>query len=97
MSEPRFSLGPLEALLQDQDVTAVMADEHQIRYRKDNVTHVSAHTFSSRDALLEVIRNVAQAGGVAISPEQAAVDCVLADGTRVIASLNPAKLELHKA
>lgn len=96
MTRVPIDVGPLEPLLADESVTAIDIDGAGVRCVRHGVMHTTAILFASDDQLRHVIESIVQAGGETISDDRPLAACVLADGTRVRAGLNPLTLSLFK-
>ncbi|MCA9894564.1 MAG: hypothetical protein KC615_16355 [Anaerolineae bacterium] len=97
MAVEKTTFGLLENLLADGKVTAIYVSEDGIRYEKEGALHSSTLDFSSDEARLKLIQEIIKAGNGQLSRETPTVDCILSDGTKVQATLQPLSLELHKA
>ncbi|MGA2034761.1 MAG: ATPase, T2SS/T4P/T4SS family [Thermoguttaceae bacterium] len=86
----QFFLEPIRPLLDDDAVTEIMVNGFDDIYveRRGKLEHTSAR-FSSDDALLSAIHNVAQWVGREISEEHPVLDARLPNGSRVHAIIPP--------
>lgn len=89
-----LGLGPLENLLEDEDVTEIMVNgpDHIFVERKGKLT-LSKVTFTSNEQLVLVIKRIVFPLGRQINESQPYVDARLADGSRVNAVIAPIALD----
>lgn len=83
-------LGPLEAMLADDDVTEIMVNRSNEIYveRKGRLT-LSSTTFTNNNAVLQVIERIITPLGRRIDESSPMVDARLKDGSRVNAIIPP--------
>jgi len=86
----KYFLEPIGSLLDDESVTEIMVNGFDDIFieRHGRLEHTSAR-FSSEDALLSAIHNVAQWVGREINEEHPVLDARLPDGSRVHAVIPP--------
>ena len=96
MSTQPIVLGPLEALLEDSQITAIHIHPAGIRYEKAGQSHDSSLAFESEAQRRQVIDSIVQAGGKTLSTANPVVECVLSDGTRIHAEDAPLSLSMYK-
>lgn len=96
MTDTAIDIGPLEPLLADEAVTAIVIDGAGVRCVRHGAMQTTSILFASDDQLRRVIESIVRAGGETISDDRPIAACVLADGTRVLAGLAPLKLSLFK-
>ena len=84
-------LAPIKALLEDDTVSEVMVNGHNVVFveRKGMIQKVDVH-FSDEQALQAAVRNIAQFVGRKIDEENPTLDARLPNGSRVHAVLPPA-------
>lgn len=89
-----LSLGPLEDLLADQDVSEIMVNGPDIIYieRKGKLT-LSEYTFTSSQQLMGVIERILAPIGRRIDEKSPYTDARLMDGSRVHAIIPPLALD----
>lgn len=87
----RYFLDPLAPFLDDETVTEIMVNGHSEVYveRRGRLEATDAR-FTSEDALLTAVRNVAQWVGREIDDERPVLDARLPNGARVHAIIPPA-------
>lgn len=96
MTDMSIDIGPLEPLLADEAVTAIVIDGTGVRCVRHGAMHSTAILFASDDQLRRVIESIVRAGGETISDDRPVAACVLPDGTRVHAGYFPLTLSLFK-
>jgi pilus assembly protein CpaF len=86
----QYFLDPIKSLLDDQSVSEIMVNGHKEIYveRSGKLIRTDLR-FSSEDALLSAIHNVAQWVGREISEDRPVLDARLPDGSRVHAVIPP--------
>ena len=89
-----IGLGPLEALIDDVDVTEIMVNCHdQIFYEKSGQLYLSDIAFSDDQAVLGAIERIVTPIGRRIDEGSPMVDARLKDGSRVNAVIPPLALK----
>ena len=89
-----IGLGPLEALIDDIDVTEIMVNSHdQIFYEKAGNLYLSDIAFSDDQAVLGAIERIVTPIGRRIDESSPMVDARLKDGSRVNAVIPPLALK----
>ncbi len=89
-----IGLGPLEAILEDEDVTEIMVNSHdQIFYEKAGKLYLSDVAFSDDQAVLGAIERIVTPIGRRIDESSPMVDARLKDGSRVNAVIPPLALK----
>ena len=89
-----IGLGPLEALIADNDVTEIMVNSHdQIFYEKAGKLYLSDVVFSDDQAVLGAIERIVTPIGRRIDESSPMVDARLKDGSRVNAVIPPLALK----
>jgi pilus assembly protein CpaF len=92
--EVKVDLGPLEAILEDGDVTEVMVNGMDGTYivKQGKLLKTDAH-FKSKEHIVQVISSILSMADVTIDPENyPVVDVRMADGSRVNAVFPPVSL-----
>lgn len=85
-----IGLGPLERLLEQEDISEIMVNGHQRIYiERQGKCELSPHVFSSEQALLAVIDRIVSPLGRRIDDSSPMVDARLKDGSRVNAVISP--------
>lgn len=85
-----IGLGPLERLLEQEDISEIMVNGHQQIYiERQGKCELSSYVFSSESALLAVIDRIVSPLGRRIDDSSPMVDARLKDGSRVNAVLSP--------
>jgi pilus assembly protein CpaF len=86
-------LGPLEDLLEDDEVTEIMVNgPDQVYIERAGKLHLAAKTFTDNDSVLAVIERIVSPIGRRIDESQPYVDARLPDGSRVNAIIHPLSL-----
>jgi pilus assembly protein CpaF len=89
-----LGLGPLEALIADNEVTEIMVNSHdQIFYEKAGKLYLSDIVFSDDQAVLGAIERIVTPLGRRIDESSPMVDARLKDGSRVNAVIPPLALK----
>lgn len=89
-----IGLGPLEPMLEDDDITEIMVNAaDEIYYEKDGRLLLSDVTFSSDQAVLYAIERIVTPLGRRIDESSPLVDARLKDGSRVNAIIPPLALK----
>lgn len=85
-----IGLGPLERLLEQEDINEIMVNGHQQIYiERQGKCELSPYRFSSESALLAVIDRIVSPLGRRIDDSSPMVDARLKDGSRVNAVISP--------
>lgn len=86
-----LAIGPLEELLQDQDVLEIFVNgPHQIlTMRSDGSTRLEEGAFATELGLLVAIDRLLRVSGRNLDPDATMLDQRLVDGTRLIATMPP--------
>jgi pilus assembly protein CpaF len=86
-------LGPLEALIAQEDITEIMVNRHdEIYIERGGKLQKSEVTFSSDDAVMSAIERIVSPLGRRIDESSPMVDARLRDGSRVNAIIPPLAL-----
>lgn len=89
-----LGLGPLEALLEDDDVSEIMVNgPTQIFVERKGKLSLSTITFTSNLQLINVIKRIVEPLGRQINEKSPYVDARLQDGSRVNAVIGPIALD----
>lgn len=89
-----LGLGPLEKLLEDDDVSEIMVNgPNQIFMERKGKLALSPVTFTSNLQLVNVIKRIVEPLGRQINEKSPYVDARLKDGSRVNAVINPIALD----
>lgn len=84
MTNPNFDLGPLEAILQDSEVTEIMVNgPYQIYIEKHGELIETDAKFDSEEHLLKIVDTVLRPMGRQLDESNPIVDARLPDGSRV--------------
>lgn len=85
-----IGLGPLERLLEQEDISEIMVNGHQYIYiERQGKCELSGYEFSSESALLATIDRIVSPLGRRIDDSSPMVDARLKDGSRVNAVIAP--------
>lgn len=89
-----IGLGPLERLLEQEDISEIMVNGHQKIYiERQGKCELSPYVFSSESALLAIIDRIVSPLGRRIDDSSPMVDARLKDGSRVNAVINPIAID----
>jgi len=89
-----IGFGPLQALLDDGDVTEVMVNGPSAVYAERNGRILKTDiVFINNEQIIRVIENIVRPLGRTISPDYPAVDARLPDGSRVNAIIPPVAID----
>lgn len=89
-----IGLGPLERLLEQEDLSEIMVNGHQsIFVERQGICEISPYAFSSEAALLAVIDRIVSPLGRRIDDSSPMVDARLQDGSRVNAVIAPIAIQ----
>ncbi|MBI4509418.1 MAG: Flp pilus assembly complex ATPase component TadA [Deltaproteobacteria bacterium] len=89
-----LGLGPIDELLEDEEVSAVLVYQpQQVLVNKGGHWVAGRRGFSSAQALLQAVSRLIAPSGSVPTPENPVVDVRLADGLRVFAVLPPAAVQ----
>ena len=96
MISDTLGYGPLDALLQDNDITEIMCNAYdEIWYERDGRLQRTELTFNDQSQYRQVIEKIVSAVGRRIDESSPMVDARLPDGSRVNAIIPP--LAIHGA
>jgi pilus assembly protein CpaF len=88
-----LGLGPIEDLLEDQEITEIMVNGHkQVYIEKAGKLILTDRTFMNDDSVLAIIERIVSPIGRRIDESQPYVDARLPDGSRVNAIIHPLSL-----
>jgi pilus assembly protein CpaF len=91
-----YFLGPIGAFLEDESVTEIMVNgPDQIYIERRGRLELTSARFSSDDALMSAIHNVAQWVGREINEDRPVLDARLPDGSRVHAVIPSASRRIY--
>lgn len=94
IAENLYGYGPIQPLLDDENVTEVMVNGHRNVFAERNGKLVRTEIqFEDEDHLMRVIQNIVQPLGRRIDAASPSVDARLPDGSRVNAIIPPAAID----
>ena len=89
-----FGLGPLEALMQDPDVSDILVnDPYTVYVERNGRLELTNHIFADEDHLVRIIQRIVGRLGRRIDETSPMVDARLPDGSRVNAIIPPLAIE----
>lgn len=89
-SYPSFSLGPLDPLMRDPEISEIMVNDiRNVIVEKEGRLLLSKIRFETQDDLQRLVNEIIRVTGASIDPERPMLDIMLPDGSRANIVLPP--------